>query len=318
MQETMTRRDFIKVAGTSSTLVIGSCFFGTSLFTTAVAAPRVDIQGLFTTQRLNNGVEMPIFGFGAYSTALGEDKIKNTQAVLEALKIGYKHISVFETEEVIGNALMQSGIPRDEIFLSLQLDNKITTEDDFIVAFNESLAKLKTNYVDLLTIFFPPIDTINNDIFNQKVNLWQTLEKLYKEKRVKAIGVTNLNRDLFEQFLPECEIRPMVNQLVLNPYNYDDRLVETSFNRKMQVATFVPFGSGKDLIYEPTITKIAQKYNKTASQVILRWNLQKGYITFASSADVNVIKEYSEVFNFMLDAKDMKAISKLKGTQKSK
>lgn len=305
--QNLSRRDFIKIASVAG----GTFVIGTSLFNSMFAAPNVNIQGLFSTQRLNNGVEMPIFGFGAYSKSLSDDSDKNVQAIFHAIKLGYRHIGVYKTESDVGAALVKSGVHRDEIFVSLQLDGKdIKNEDDFVVAFNESLAKLRTDYVDLFCLFFPK--DINKEILNHKINIWKAMETLYKDKRIRALGVTNLTYDVFSQFLPECEIKPAVNQVFSNPYMFDDRLAEDSRNRKMQVATFIPFGFGNDLLLEPVVDKIAKAYNKTPSQVILRWNLQKGYTTLAGSADLELVKEYSDIFNFELSLRDIKAISKLK------
>lgn len=313
MQENMTRRDFMKVAGigTLSTFMVGG------LFTNMFAYPRTEIQGIFTTQKLYNGVEMPMFGFGAYAKSLSDNKEKNVRAIIDAINIGYKHIGVYKTESDVGDALLKSGAPRDEIFISLQIEGKnIKNDDEFKAAFNDSLARLKTDYVDLLCLFFH--NEMDNEKFKLKVNIWQAMEELYKAGRVKALGVTNLQKDLFEKFLPECEVRPMVNQLFLNPYMFDDRLVESSKNRKMEVATFIPFGFGPDLLLEPNVVKIADKHHKSAAQVVLRWNLQKGYTTLAGSADTATIKEYSEIFDFSLDVKEMKQIAKLKEIKKEK
>lgn len=313
MQESMTRRDFMKVASIAS----GALLFGAGFFGSVNAAVSPDIQGLFSTQKLNNGVQMPIFGFGAYSRALSDDSDKNVKAILEALKIGYRHIGVYKSESDVGAALLKSGVLREEVFISLQLEGKnISNEDEFLVAFNESLAKLKTNYVDLLCLFFPK--QVDKDTLNYKLNIWQAMEKLYKDKRVKALGVTNLQYELFNTFLSQCSVKPAVNQLFLNPYMFDDRIVADSRNRKMQVATFIPFAFGDDLLLEPVVAKIAKRYNKTPAQVILRWNLQKGYTTLAGSANVNSVKEYSDIFNFNLELKDMKAISRLKEIKKER
>ncbi|MWV61504.1 twin-arginine translocation signal domain-containing protein [Helicobacter saguini] len=313
MQGNISRRDFMKIAG----ITTGALVVGTGLFDGMIAAPHVDVQGFFSTQRLNNGVLMPIFGFGAYSRVLSNDSYKNSEAIVEAINIGYRHIGVYKSEEDVGAGLLKSGIDRGEIFVSLQLEGKnITSADDFIESFNQSLAKLKTNYVDLLCLFFPK--EVDDKLLKQKLSIWQGMEELYKSGRVRALGVTNLKYELFNKFLSECEIRPVVNQLFLNPYMFDDRLVDDSYNRKMQVATFIPFGFGDEIFTEPIVTKVAQKYNKTPAQVILRWNLQKGYTTLAGSADVDTIKEYSDVFSFNLEARDLKAISRLKDVKKER
>ena len=305
----MTRRDFMKIAGVAS----GALVLGGGLFGSMWAAGRLDIQGTFSKQRLSNGVEMPILGFGAYGKNMSGDATKDTEAVMEAINVGFKHIGVFKAEEAVGNALVKSGAPRDELFISLQIDSKnIKSDDEYIAAFNESLAKLKTDYVDLLCLFIPDGERLDKATLNNKINIWLAMERLYNEKRVRALGVSNLQFENYEKFLSECKVAPVVNQMLFNPYSFSDAESRYASSRKMQVATFVPFGFGTDLIYEPVVTKIAKKYDKSAEQVLIRWNLQKDYLTMAGSSDLNKVREYSDVFNFTLAPKDFKAISNLK------
>lgn len=314
MRDSINRRDFIKMVGVATG---GAFAVSSGLFSLMSAMPRIDIQSFFSGQRLANGVEMPAFGFGAYSRSLSNDSYKNSEAVAEALRIGYRHIGVYKTEGDVGAGLLKSGVNREEVFISLQIETKnIQSDDDFIAAFNASLAKLKTNYVDLLSLFFSK--ELDDNTLKQKLNIWSAMERLYKDKRVRALGVTNLKYEFFNRFLSECEVRPVVNQLFLNPYMFDDRLVEDSNNRNMAVATFIPFGFGDEIFTEPIVTKVANKYNKTPAQVILRWNLQKGYTTLAGSADIDEIKEFSEVFSFTLAPRDVKAISRLKDVKRER
>ncbi len=305
MQETMTRRDFIKIAGVSAGVLM------TNMFHIASAAPNLDIRGLFSTYKLHNGIEFPIFGFGAFSKILGNDNDKNAETVLYSLKLGYKHISVYQTERAVGEAIVQSGILRNEIFISLQLGD-VANDDEVIEKFNESLAKLKTTYVDLLIMRFPKSKQMNDDIVQRYVNTWETIEKLYQEGRVKAIGVSNLQLEYFDNFLSQCATKPMVNYVGFNPYHYDERLMELCRNKKIAIATYAPLANGKDLLYEPIITKIAEKYDKSPAQIVMRWNLQKGFATMLGSSDSQMIEENSKIFDFNLDQRDMKAITKVK------
>lgn len=321
MQKQMTRREFVKMAS----VVGGSMLLGASLFNTAFASPLVNVQGFFSTQSLYNGVAIPLYGFNADRAMVDTSAmmIKSTrfplssqdrvQIVLEALKAGYKHIEAsIKSSDNVGNAFVLSQIPRQDLFLSLHLSKDITTGDEVIEEFNEALSKMKTDYADLVLMEVP--QNSKNDVswLEMATDIWQSLEKLYKQKRVRSIGVANLQDGQFYQFIESCTIKPMINELDINPFNFDYNnkvYIERLHDYKIITSTTTTLGDFVGSIYDPILQKVARKHNKTGSQVALRWGLQSGFITLPSANTIDQVKEYADIFDFSLDVRDMKAIS---------
>ncbi|GAB0173671.1 aldo/keto reductase [Helicobacter trogontum] len=307
MQNTMTRREFVKIAGITG----GAMLFGSSLLNYAFATPRIDIQGFFSTQKLSNGVEIPRYGMSACKHILSAAK-DGAQVVLESLKAGYKYIEAHGAASEAGDAYVLSQLPRQDVFLSLQLPKGISTEDEVLEAFNDGLAKMKTDYLDLVLVEIAEAKG-RASWLEVTMEVWHAVEKLYKEKRVRAIAIANLKAEQLDEFFELCEIKPMVSQLDISVFTLDHAnkvFIEKLQNRKIVVSTAVVLGDA-GYAHNPILQKIAQKHNKTGAQVALRWSLQSGFITLPKAENIEQVREFADIFDFALDARDMKAISHL-------
>ncbi|PKA98344.1 diketogulonate reductase-like aldo/keto reductase [Flavobacteriaceae bacterium MAR_2009_75] len=248
-----------------------------------------DIQGTFT---LNNGVEMPYFGLGTYQA-------DNNQEVVDAVKFaldhGYRHIdtaAVYKNEEGVGRAIKESAVAREDIFLTTKVWNSDQGYESTLKAFDASLERLATDYVDLYLVHWPVVEKYKDT--------WKALEELYKQKRIRAIGVSNFLQHHLEDLLQSVEIVPMVNQMEFHPYLVQQDLLNFCADKGIQYEAWSPFLQGK--LFELDITKdLEEKYSKSAAQIILRWNLQKGVVTIPKSVHKNRIASNSEIFDFELD-----------------
>ncbi|WMJ81535.1 aldo/keto reductase [Clostridium sp. MB40-C1] len=250
---------------------------------------------------LNNGVKMPWLGFGTYKVENGDTVI---ESVKEALKIGYRHIdtaSYYGNEEGVGIAIKESGVPREKIFLVSKVWNTDQGYEKTLKAFETSIKKLGTDYLDLYLIHWPqPLSK----------ETWKALEKLYKEGRVKAIGVSNFLVNHLEYLLEDAEVIPMVNQVEFHPYLIQNDLIEFCEKNNIQLEAWSPLMRGK--IFEIEILQeLAKKYGKTIPQIVLRWDLQMGVVTIPKSVTPSRIKENSDIFDFEISKEDIDKIKQL-------
>ncbi|WP_209401083.1 aldo/keto reductase [Pseudozobellia sp. WGM2] len=248
-----------------------------------------DIQGTFT---LNNGVEMPYFGLGTYQA-------DNDQEVVDAVKFaldqGYRHIdtaAVYKNEVGVGKAIKESAVAREDIFLTTKVWNSDQGYESTLKAFEASLERLATDYVDLYLVHWPVVAKYKDT--------WRALEELYKQKRIRAIGVSNFLQHHLEDLLQSAEIVPMVNQMEFHPYLVQQDLLNFCTDKGIQYEAWSPFLQGK--LFELDITRdLEEKYGKSAAQIVLRWNLQKGVVTIPKSVHKNRIASNSEIFDFELN-----------------
>ncbi len=258
-----------------------------------------DIKGGFT---LNNGVNMPYLGLGVWQTRDGEEVIS---AVKWALDKGYRHIdtaAIYENEKGVGAGIKASGIPREEVFLVSKVWNMDQGYDATIRAFETSLRKLDTDYLDLYLIHWP--------VQGKYKETWKALETLYREKRVRAIGVSNFLLHHLKDLLSEASEIPMVNQMEFHPYLVQEDLLEFCRDKGIQYEAWSPLMQGN--IFEIGVFReLAEKYNKTIAQVVLRWDLQKGVVTIPKSSNKQRIAENAEVFDFALSEEDMARLDAL-------
>lgn len=251
--------------------------------------------------KLNNGISLPSVGFGVFKVKEGDEVY---HAVLEALKIGYRLIdtaAIYGNEEGVGRAIKDSGIPREEIFLTTKLWN--SDQGDFEKvnqAFETSLSKLQTDYVDLYLIHWPGKDKF--------VESYKALEQLYKQKRVQAIGVCNFHIHHLEKLMGETEIVPAMNQIELHPLMNQKELRDFCKKHQIQVEAWGPLMQGKGDLEAPLFVSLAEKYGKTPAQVILRWHYQHGIHAIPKSVTPSRIKENFSIFDFELSQEDMNAI----------
>ena len=252
---------------------------------------------------LNNGVKMPILGFGVFQI---EDAKECEEAVYNALKTGYRLIdtaAAHKNEEVVGRAIKRSGIPREEIFVTTKLWVSDVNYEKAKLAFETSLKKLDLEYIDLYLIHQP---------FNDVYGAWRAMTELYKEGKIKAIGVSNFYPDRLLDFIMNNEVVPAVNQVETHPFNQQVKANEIMKEYGVQIESWGPFAEGKNGIFTNEIlSKIGKKYNKSVAQVVLRWLIQRDVVVIPKSVRKERIEENFNVFDFELSSEDMKKISEL-------
>ncbi|MEU9986684.1 aldo/keto reductase [Streptomyces sp. NPDC048045] len=253
---------------------------------------------------LNNGVEMPQLGYGVWQVPDDEAE----QAVATALEAGYRSIdtaAIYGNEEGTGKAIAASGVPREDVFVTTKLWNKDQGYDATLRAFDTSLAKLGLDYVDLYLIHWP---LPSRDTY---VDTYKAFEKLYADGRAKAIGVSNFLPGHLQRLIAETSVVPAVNQIELHPHLQQHESRALHAEQGVATEAWSPLGQGKGLLEVPAIVAIAQKHQRTAAQIVLRWHLQLGNVVIPKSVTPSRIRENIAVFDFSLDDEDLAAISAL-------
>lgn len=254
------------------------------------------------TTTLHNGVKMPWFGLGVFKVKEGSEVVESVKA---AIKNGYKSIdtaAVYQNEEGVGQAIKEAGVPREELFITTKVWNADQGYESTLKAFETSMEKLGLEYLDLYLIHWPVAGKYNDT--------WKALEKLYKDGRVRAIGVSNFHIHHLKDLLENAEIKPMVNQVEYHPHLAQTELLEFCKAEGIQMEAWSPLKQGQ-LLSEATIVEIAEKHGKSPAQVILRWDLQNGVVTIPKSIKEHRIIENADVFNFELSAEDMDRLNSL-------
>ena len=253
---------------------------------------------------LNNGVEIPQFGFGVFQVPPDD----TARAVREALDAGYRHIDtaqMYENEEGVGQAIAESGLAWDEIFLTTKLNNDSHGYDEAQQALDRSLERLGTDVVDLYLIHWPrPRD-------GRYVETWRGFEKALSDGKARSIGVSNFTVEHLSRLAKETETVPAVNQVELHPRFGQAEL--RSYHAEHGIATeaWSPIGQGQGLLDDPLLAGLADKYGKSPAQVVLRWHVQLGNIVFPKSMHAERMRENIDVFDFELAGDDMQSISSL-------
>ncbi|KQO10750.1 aldo/keto reductase [Paenibacillus sp. Leaf72] len=263
-------------------------------------------QHLQDTVTLHNGVKMPWFGLGVFKVEDGEEVVSSVKA---AIKNGYRSIdtaAVYQNEEGVGQAIKEAmeqyGVAREELFITSKVWNSDLGYETAIAAYETSLAKLGLAYLDLYLIHWPKPGRYKE--------AWRALETLYKEGRVKAIGVSNFHVHHLQDVLDGAEIVPMVNQIELHPRLTQQEIRSFASEHGIVIEAWSPLMQGK-LLDEPVLKAIADKHGKSTAQVILRWDLQNGIITIPKSIKENRIIENAAIFDFELSAEEMAQIDGL-------
>jgi diketogulonate reductase-like aldo/keto reductase len=244
---------------------------------------------------LNNGIQMPLFGLGVYAMYNKEAE----QAVLDALEMGYRLIdtaAMYDNEKEIGNAIRQSGIKRSEIFVTTKVPNPQQGYDSTLKAFDASMQKLNIEYVDLYLVHWP--------IKRKRKDTWKALEKLYENKQVRAIGVANYLIPFLKELETYSNVVPALNQVEFSPYLFLKDLLDYCDERKIQLQSYSPLTRGKKF-NDKRLIQLAEKYNKTPAQIILRWNIEHTVSTIPKSANVKRLKENFNIFDFSISKEDL-------------
>lgn len=256
------------------------------------------------TYTLNNGVNIPVLGLGVYRMPDNEATVKSIQF---AFSNGYRHIDtamIYNNERAVGRAINSGTVARNEIFITTKVWNSDQGYDQTIRAFNASLSRLDTDYIDLYLIHWP--------VQNKRKDTWKALETLYNDKKCKAIGVSNYLKQHLDELLSFCNVIPAVNQLELHPFIYGSRL-ETlaicSENKILPVA-YSPLTKGEKL-RNTVLKEIATHYKKTTAQVLIRWAIQHGFGVIPKSSVSSRISENSDVFDFGITDDDMEILDGL-------
>jgi 2,5-diketo-D-gluconate reductase A len=254
--------------------------------------------------RLNNGFEIPQIGVGTW-TLRGETARQNVCLALEA---GFRHIDTaqgYENESEVGQGIADSGVPRNEIFVTTKVNTGIMREGRSAVrqSIDESLNKLKTGYIDLLLIHWPVKDCVKDT--------WQVMEDYVRQGKVRSIGVSNFNPHHLDDLLTYAEIRPVINQIEVHPLMTQEENIAYNHELGIQVEAWGPFGQGDiDVVGHPVLQSLARKYHKTASQIVLRWIVQRNLITIPR-AKPDHFAENQKIMAFSLSDEDMQTISDL-------
>ncbi|RYG73711.1 aldo/keto reductase [Lentibacillus lipolyticus] len=260
------------------------------------------IQHLQDTVTLNNGVEMPGFGLGVYKVEDGQVAVN---AVRTALEHGYRSIdtaSYYQNERGVGQGIRESSVPREEIFVTSKVWNDEQGYESTLRAFESSLEKLGLDYLDLYLIHWP--------VKGKYKDTWKALEKLYEERKVRAIGVSNFHVHHLQNLMSDANVKPVIDQVEYHPHLTQEKLKTFCEQEDIQLEAWSPLKRGR-LLDEPVITQIAKKYNKTPAQVILRWDIQNHVVTIPKSTHEHRIRENAAIFDFELTEEEMRQISSL-------
>ena len=257
---------------------------------------------LSTTAALANGVNMPRVGLGVFKVEKEEELIT---AVKAAIEIGYRSIdtaAIYGNEEWVGEAIRQSGCNREELFITSKVWNSDQGYEATLKAFNTSLEKMGLEYLDLYLIHWP--------VEGKYTETWRALEDLYKEGKIKAIGVSNFQISHLENLLKAAEVKPMINQIELHPKLAQTELRAFAAKHNMHIEAWAPLMQG-GLFENEVLTEMAEKHGKSIAQIVLRWHLQNGIIVIPKSTKPHRIEENADLFDFELSQQDMELIDSL-------
>lgn len=259
---------------------------------------------------LSNGVKIPSIGFGSWKSPKGT---VTEASIKTALECGYRHIdaaAIYGNEVSVGNGIQASSMKREDIFITSKLWNTEHGYETTLVAFQKTINDLQVDYLDLYLIHWPNPKKFRDCYLEKNIETWKAFEKLYKEGKVKAIGVSNFLPRHIEEMLPFIDIKPMVNQIEYHPSCLKEETVEYCRKNDIIIEGYSPLANGKIFAVEE-MKEIAKKYNKTIAQVVIRWSMQKDVIPLPKSVTPERIKENINVFDFKLAEEDVKFIDEI-------
>jgi len=266
------------------------------------------LRGLNDTYTLNNGVKIPVVGFGTWQTPDGEVAEKS---VLAALNSGYRHIdtaAAYGNEESVGRAIKKSGIRRDELFVTTKLWNSDHGYENTKKAIDTSLMKLGLDYLDLYLIHWPNPVAMRDNWAELNSESWQAMEEAQKAGKIRAIGVSNFRKHHLDALLENADVIPAVNQIYLNPSDLESDVRKENDKHQILSEAYSPLGTG-DLL----VNKLAQEHGKSPAQILIRWSLEHGFLPLPKSVHEEYIKANGQVFDFSLSADEMKLLDGLEG-----
>ena len=253
--------------------------------------------------KLNNGVEIPILGFGVFQIT---DSAECERSVVDAIQAGYSHIDTavsYQNEEAVGRGIKQSGVAREKLFITTKLWIQRNGYEDTLRAFENSLKRLQLDYIDLYLIHQP-----FGDVYGE----WRAMEELYQQGKVRAIGVSNFHPDRIMDLMIHNKITPAINQIEVNPFHQQIDTQKFFQDNSVQVEAWAPFAEGRNNIFQnELLLSIAAKHKKSVAQAILRWLLQRGIIALSKTTRKERMIENISVFDFELSTEDMAAITTL-------
>ncbi len=253
--------------------------------------------------KLNNGVTMPVLGFGVFQIP---DLEQCESCVIDAIEVGYRLIDTaasYMNEEAVGKAIKKSNVPREDLFVTTKLWIQSNGYDGTMKAFDESMKKLQLDYLDLYLIHQP-----YGDVYGE----WKAMEELYKQGKIRAIGVCNFHPDRLMDLIVHNEVMPVVNQIELHPFHQQYETQQFLVDNNVQIQSWAPFVEGKHQIFENEVLgTIANKYNKTIAQISLKWQIQRGIIAIPKSIRKERMAENFDIFDFELTIADMESIKPL-------
>ena len=253
------------------------------------------------TVKLNNGVEMPLLGFGVFQMT---DADECERAVIDALETGYRLIDTaasYQNETQVGNALKQSQIAREDLFITTKLWLQDTSYEGAKAQFQRSLSRLQLDYVDLYLIHQP---------YGDVHGAWRAMEELYQAGKIRAIGVSNFHPDRLADLIAFNKVIPAVNQVEVNPFNQQLHAVPWMQSKHIQPEAWAPFAEGRNGLFQhPQLTAIGEKYGKSVGQVVLRWLFQRGIVSLAKSVRKTRMAENINILDFTLTDNEMTQIA---------
>ncbi len=265
--------------------------------------PLCNKKSIMQTVKLNNGIEMPILGFGVFQV---NDLAECERSVVDAIDAGYRLIDTAQSygnEEAVGKAIKKSGVPRGDLFVTTKLWIQSRGYEGAKKAFEASLKKLQLDYLDLYLIHQP-----YGDVYGE----WRAMEELYKEGKIRAIGVSNFQPDRLMDLIIHNEVKPAINQIEINPFNQQIDTQKFLLENNVQTEAWAPFAEGKNNIFQnETLIAIGQKYNKGVAQVVLRWLTQRGIVALSKTVHRERMLQNFNVLDFELGDNEMNTISTL-------
>jgi diketogulonate reductase-like aldo/keto reductase len=270
------------------------------------------MKSLTDSFKLNNGVEIPCIGFGTWQTPDGDVAVAS---VKEAIAAGYRHIdtaAIYGNEESVGRAVKQSGVPRKELFITSKLWNAKHGYENTRLAFEETLKKLDTDYLDLYLIHWPNPAAFRDRWEEANAGSWKAFEEFYKAGRIRSIGVSNFHPRHIDALLKTASTPPQVNQIRLCPGDTQDEVTGYCRSHGILLEAYSPLGTGA-IFDVPLLQELAKKYKKSIAQICIRWSLQMDFLPLPKSVTPERIRENARVFDFELSAEDVKTIAALKG-----